>query len=43
MVAAGKAGDDDTSSELGGLLVAGGFLTFVGGFIASRRRKATKA
>jgi hypothetical protein len=42
-VAAGEAGDDGTSgSRLGGLLAAGGFVTFVGGFIASRRRRAAK-
>lgn len=42
-VAAGEAGEDSgTNPRLGGLLVAGGLLTFVGGFIASRRRAAAK-
>jgi LPXTG-motif cell wall-anchored protein len=43
-VAAGEAGDDGmSSSELGGLLGAGGFLAAAGAFIASRRRKGARA
>jgi hypothetical protein len=43
-VAAGKAGEDGLrSSELGGLLGAGGFLAAASAFIASRRRKGAKA
>jgi len=42
-VASGEVGSDDgNSTRLGGLLVVGGVVTFVGGLIASRRRKSTQ-
>jgi hypothetical protein len=42
-VAVGEPGDDGTSgSKLGSLVTAGGVVIFVGGLIASRRRKASK-
>ena len=40
-VASGEVGNDG-GTKLGGLLVAGGIVTVVGGLIALRRRKSTQ-